>query len=300
MQITINDEIIDYTLESERELGEVVDGISTWLNQAGLTIRSIKRDSSEIELTAKTEWRDESLDDISQLEIEAVTPWELFQEKLATVTEYFNLIETSLDDDTAAAANLLEESPAVAKILSECVHPELGERFGREVDGLSEQSQIEHRKEELRELVKNLRVIAAERLRETVDPRGEFESLLPGISESIDEITEVSVLMQTGKESEAMGYVLRFVEKAEKLMRLIGIIRELKLADPDSITVGEKSISEYHGELNRLLSDLMDAVRSGDSITIGDLLEYEIAPRFEDLLEALESVDIRSRPGMEQ
>ncbi len=299
MQITINDETIDYTLEAEKGLGEVVDGISTWLNQAGLTIRTIKKDSTELELTDQTEWREEPLEQVSQLEIEAVTPWELFQEKLAAVTEYFNMLENSLEDDIESAANLFEEAPAVSQLLNDCIHPELGNRFNSEVGELIDSSQIEQRKAELGELAKNLRVIAAERLRETVDPRGEFESLLPILNDSIENITDVSVLMQTGDESRAMGYVLQFVEQAEKLMRLIGIIRKLDLADLDSITIENKSIPEYHGELNNLLSELMDAVRSGDTVTIGDLLEYEIAPRFEDLVSVLESVDVQSKPASE-
>ena len=45
------------------------------------------------------------------------------------------------------------------------------------------------------------------------------------------------------------------------------------------------SFEEYYNELNSVLKELIDAFHINDSVLIGDLLEYEIAPRLEGLIQ---------------
>ena len=45
MEIRINNEKVDYHLEQEVILGEVIDGLSEWLHSAGFTITEVERNS---------------------------------------------------------------------------------------------------------------------------------------------------------------------------------------------------------------------------------------------------------------
>lgn len=51
--------------------------------------------------------------------------------------------------------------------------------------------------------------------------------------------------------------------------------------DLDSLQIGGKSLQTAHDELNQFLEEAEQALKDGDTILLGDLLEYELAPRAE-------------------
>lgn len=59
---------------------------------------------------------------------------------------------------------------------------------------------------------------------------------------------------------------------------LVANALELKL---DVLEVNGKNVATLHDELNQYLSEAAGALESGDLILLGDLLEYELAPRAE-------------------
>ena len=55
--------------------------------------------------------------------------------------------------------------------------------------------------------------------------------------------------------------------------------------DIDTLTIDGKTIAAIHNELNEFLEEAAQALKDGDTILLGDLLEYELAPRAEQELE---------------
>jgi hypothetical protein len=51
--------------------------------------------------------------------------------------------------------------------------------------------------------------------------------------------------------------------------------------DESAMKVGGKQISEHHRELNQFLNECATAIEKNDCVLLGDLLEYELAPRAE-------------------
>lgn len=51
--------------------------------------------------------------------------------------------------------------------------------------------------------------------------------------------------------------------------------------DLNTLKIGDKSIRTIHEELNQFLEEAEQALKDGDIILLGDLLEYELAPRAE-------------------
>jgi hypothetical protein len=51
--------------------------------------------------------------------------------------------------------------------------------------------------------------------------------------------------------------------------------------DPDTLDVGDATFTAMHAELNQFLQEAVAAMQSNDLILLGDLLEYELAPRAE-------------------
>jgi hypothetical protein len=71
-----------------------------------------------------------------------------------------------------------------------------------------------------------------------------------------------------------MDTIVRFSELSQTLVRLVASIF------PDN---SNEKLQAFYQDLNSVLSELLEAFAAKDSVLIGDLMEYEIAPRLEQL-----------------
>jgi hypothetical protein len=138
---------------------------------------------------------------------------------------------------------------------------------------------------------KNLGIILESRIREATQPFDELRKAAAGLNELVPQLMEVPVLLQTGKDSTAMGHVIEFTEYSDKLVRINHILREQKIIDISGITIDDKRFDAFYQEFNDILRELLEAFDSQDSVLIGDLLEYEVAPRTETLNRYIEEIE---------
>ena len=145
------------------------------------------------------------------------------------------------------------------------------------------------------------RQVSAEDLVDTMreKPVGEIQSILITsadtqalVQESLDEIErtlpelpracqELARVFQS--ETPNAGY-----EPFQRLAAIWSIIkeRELMVANAleiplEGLKVEEQTVKEFHNDLNGYLKEATEALKTGDSVLLGDLLEYELAPRAE-------------------
>jgi hypothetical protein len=110
------------------------------------------------------------------------------------------------------------------------------------------------------------------------DCLSELEQALPDLSKACHELAAVFQ-----GESPEEGY-----EPFQKLAEIWGhvksreilVINALEL-DVSELAVNETPFTELHEGLNKHLSEAVDALKAGDCVLLGDLLEYELAPRAE-------------------
>ena len=57
-----------------------------------------------------------------------------------------------------------------------------------------------------------------------------------------------------------------------------------------SLKVDEKTLGEFFEDFSSVLEDFKNALENKDTITIGDLAEYEICPRITGITEALKKL----------
>ncbi len=126
--------------------------------------------------------------------------------------------------------------------------------------------------------VKTLEIRSAELAALIAETLSELESTVPDLPQACHELAAVF----QGTEPE-QGY-----EPFQRLAELWGQIkaREKRVVSAlqgrvDDIRVGDKTIVGLHEDLNEVLSEAANALESGDLILLGDLLEYELAPRAE-------------------
>ena len=119
------------------------------------------------------------------------------------------------------------------------------------------------------------------RLQELQDPKAALKTLSGALAVCIEEVSEISILLQTGKDRQAMDTIVRFSELSQNLVRLVASVF------PEN---SNKDLEAVYQELNGVLSELLEAFEAKDTVLIGDLMEYEIAPRLERLRTVLQEL----------
>ena len=96
MVITLNSEPLDVTIENEKNLSELISGLSGWLNESGYEITGIVKDGTELELY-KDEWSKTDLQSIKTLDIKAVSGTERYISDLQTLYQYVTLLHNAVE-----------------------------------------------------------------------------------------------------------------------------------------------------------------------------------------------------------
>ena len=138
--------------------------------------------------------------------------------------------------------------------------------------------------------------ILAEPLTETTDialsviSKGEiihsFASLAQDFALLTERLSDIPVLLQSGKDKEASAII---IEVASKYNAFCHTARMSTLF-PDvysKITADDKASSEFFKDLLPVLTDFEEAMKGKDSVTMGDIAEYELKPRLQTISDAL-------------
>ncbi len=294
MEILVNNEPIQFTLEGEDNLGEVVNQLQAWLFDNRLTISGLVVDGNDLPLYAPERWRTHPLGNVSNLHVTASTYREMKLSTFQTMLQYVMLLHNGIEERRYAdLKELLAEYRYIRKSLIELIGPVRSELGELPLDDLMERSGLldgrqidEEQRELLLAHLKNLQLLVIDRMKEITQPEREAASAAMLLQQTVPEISEVSLLLQTGKDREAMAAVVRFTELLGKVVRIVPYVYESNPGIRDRVTNG-RSLSDVTGELNRFLNELVDAFTAQDSVLIGDLLEYEVAPRVQQVVSLL-------------
>ncbi len=300
MEIRINDEAVDFTLEKEKVLGEVIDGIQEWLTHNGFTMTATKKDAEPLNLSRRLEWQDDPIEEISTLEITALHPTDLAIDKLIAAIQYLDLIIEDGNPTSAVIGDLLIGIDDVSGMIDDAVLSEksgtmtLGSQFKKLAlaTGIPAGEVSTERFHEFHKFVIELSVVLRARLRELSDPVAELKVMAPSLREVLDNTGDIAVLLQTGEDRDALEKLIRFLEISQKMLRLVHNLGEYALVDLGLLRVGGVAIDEFTAVLNDYLLELSEAIEAGDTVLTGDLLEYEIGPRLTSLLDALEKSEV--------
>ncbi|MFQ3621299.1 MAG: hypothetical protein SNJ78_10210 [Spirochaetales bacterium] len=272
MKIILDGQPLSFTLEGEQNLMQILKGVAKWLSPQKVEIAHLQLNGKSIDHWDKTKYEQIPIQDIEELQI--ITQSEAEQElrEIEILLQYFQLLQQAVSQrDTESFKTLWEEYPYAKLAL---------ERIFREaflLEGIQEQLGIRspNSEEEWKLLTLNIQRILTlleTLLTEITHPYEECRKLLPVLEQTRQEIEQTSILLQTGRDREAIRAVLTFIEILSKTIR---ILQRLKLEDPE--------VQAFSLAVKAPLQELNEAFQHKDSVLIGDLLEYEIAPKIEDL-----------------
>ena len=296
MDIRINDQNLDFTIEKNETLGDVVKDIEAWLDGSDLVLYSVKHEDQDLLSQPYEQWAKIPHGEVGTLNVMVKHTRELTVLNLRTILEYL----AQLKQATAAGkgellGELFSGFPAlVESVRKHFPNPDatLQALFALFLHADAEEV-LGWPKEKMQQAVKLIDLVSGNvsfRLQELQDPRAALETLSGDVKICIEEISEISILLQTGKDRQAMDTMVRFSELSQSLVRLVASVLT-DSADPEKkLTVGGMGLQDFYRDLNGILAELLEAFQANDSVLIGDLMEYEVAPRLEQLRTFLQEV----------
>jgi hypothetical protein len=292
MVITLNSEPFDVTIENEKTLDELISGLSNWLSESGYVITDVFQNDTELTLVDGN-WGDTPLDTIEKIDIKAISESDKYISDLQTLYQYITLLHNSVTtSNKLLTEDLLSELPFIKSSIDFF--------FGKNSKPAYETQQLEklisnlhgdNDNQALILLLQNITVILKNRIKEVTSP---FTALLEAaekLEQLIPEISDVSVMLQTGEDKKAIDSVLKFIELSENLIRIFPFIRDFGYTDITKESINKESFNDFFKEFNGILKELVTAFDINDSILIGDLMEYEIVPKVIKLMEYINLIE---------
>ena len=277
MKIKINGKPADITLETEKTVGEVLAGIHQWLDStketAGFFVSGLEIDGKSYGVLSLDEAFELSLKGLSFINVKTSSWAELMLEALVGLKNDLSAYESRTAEEQKNFRDNWEKSAAAVFIME----------HDRDLYGVVQKTLKESpfSGSSLSFSTAGAAALVAERIREIENPMREMTSLKPFAEEIAKRLEDLPLDMQTGKDQKAAETITVFSSLVEKIFRLIFLFRHFR-ADIDTIEVSSM-ISEFSAALKEMIA----AYENKDTILVGDLAEYELAPRLLGLIKTL-------------
>ena len=294
MRVFIDDHPLDITLEHEKTLSEVLAGVNEFLTANGMILTALTVDNDTLELDSLSDWGSRPIAGVNEIRLATQPQWELILTHLHLVGGFLHAWRTALScDDRPAVAHLADDQTDLARHLEEHVGliftdlPDgaFNSLFSVTGDPALMADPPSGRKAVLAEMDQLIPLIE-QRIAEIQSPERVVATVAGLVTSLIPQVQEVSILLQTGKDSDAMSLVVRFTELTEKLFRTLPHLARVHEGFRERYLDGQR-LPALTIDLNERLHELVEAFGAQDSVLIGDLLEYEIVPRIEELIAVL-------------
>ena len=293
MEILVNREPLDFTLEDEQSLGEVVDGLQAWLTAGQFTITSIDVNDTSYPIHNRNAWEQIEVKGVRRLSVEALPRTSADQNAILAVDDYLSLLQEALtSEDQEALTDLLGELPHVRERII-AFFPSLADSAGESSVLVSDQLDLgavqESERTRLTTEITQLRSLLVARAREFAFPVREMAITLGQLSSASEELEQVPVQLQTGEGAQAMRTVISLTELLGRVFRLTPLVESAEnRGDLDVVR-----IRTFTQETSEVLAELAQAFEINDTVLVGDLLEYELAPRMRTVSELVPDQDSR-------
>ena len=273
MDIFINDRPADITLDTEKTLGDVLSGIELWVSSSGSRIMAISLDGQALPGDALSAVFDKDVNEVKKLDITVSAYRDLATEAFGLLLATCEFYRDASFEERPPIVQAWEQSAAAHFLQTDIsdVYDSAARTFSGE--GLP---------------VTDIITLAEERLREILNPALEIsgcEELVKSITERMERLP---LDMQTGKDQLAAETMQLFTKACEKLFRIFFVL-ESEGFSLNSIVVDEITVRAFIEEFNAALTEISAAYANRDTVLVGDLSEYELAPRLLKFYSALKN-----------
>ncbi|MEE3410884.1 MAG: hypothetical protein VZQ47_06960 [Treponema sp.] len=116
-----------------------------------------------------------------------------------------------------------------------------------------------------------------------------FKKASADIKDTVELLTQIPAQLQNGGDSKAKASIARLADVVDNFCHIIA----LSTLFPErfaAIKIDGKNLSAFFEDFMPIFNDLNGALSNGDTVTLGDLAEYEISPRLTALADAVKNI----------
>ena len=281
MEIIINDKKADITTDKEKTIGDVLVGLENWLSDSGHRLSGISIDGKLVSHDCLEKVFSREINTVKKLDISTSSMHELSVQSLAMVYRDIEEYENLDFSGKAEFYNNWLESPQ-SRFISEQM-PDMFFLCDKAFSG----AEIS---------VQALRAITEERLHEIENPVSELVGLEQLVAEVCVRLEDLPLDTQTGKDTKANQTVQMFAGVTEKIFRIISILTAQGYLN-NEIKIEDIEIKTFISDFRNVVSELLDAYKNSDTVLIGDLCEYELAPKIRSLFSSISAVLLEKEIG---
>lgn len=320
MDILIQGNKLDFQLESEDNVLEVVESIEGWLNQNSEIIEEISIDGDIILPSQKEELANRPIADTKQIEITTSSQAEFALNSIYELDEYLerfiyqinhNLKEITSTDKKSELSDGAKWANEVVLHACRALSIDANMIFINELplsDVISRHNiiivELENHKynpdvfndlvsNKLKESLESIKSYLPKILSKAVfqySSQSDLESenlrdmmtdLLVTISSFMPIIPEIGAKLQAGKEIEAYLEIKNVLGMMQNLVFYLRKLEDILDLKYASLEIDGINVDNLNKEFNELLNELSDAFSKKDIVLLGDLLEYESTEKLE-------------------
>ena len=290
MEIKINGKPLDFALDNEKTIGDILTALEQWLTSSGHRMSELTIDGKTVSASMIEEVFAREINTIKILDICTNTVADLAVSSLISLLDDIKNYESLDFNDKTDFFQTWKES-AQAQFIGE--HwSDLFSLCGGVFSGGSVSSKV-------------LYSITEERLREVKKPAQEFSGLKTLLNETCIRLVDLPLDIQTGKDKRAAETIQFFSSISEKILRIFRQldIQGLLLPPDSSASAGAKAGAENNiltliNNFGTTAKELLEAYERQDIVLVGDLAEYEMSPQLQKLYDVI-AENIRNTAGNE-
>ena len=264
MKIKINDLEIQFTLQDEKIVNDILKSLEEEFEKNGQSIDKILINGKDCNASNMEKNLSLEIKDVDSISVYTSPLYKLYYIALSGIK---NLLNNGNAKSTEADVKETEQDFSYIK----SVDPEKADVLAK----LFEEKQYE----KAQVLIDSTLGFLENPFTSILQTKKRIEIILP-------KVEEIPVLFQTGKDKEIIQNVAAFSELIATLLETIRLVNKIKIF-PLSKNIGDKTIPEFLEEYNNTLSELINSIQTGDTVLTGDLAEYEIVPKTKELLDLI-------------
>jgi hypothetical protein len=324
MEILINERKLDFTLEEEQNVGEVIRGLEKYVQENGNIIVSIYVDDEKVRLDCDSTPCTQDLNAVKKIEIKTSSLLECALNTLLTIGEYvttilneylaadlikkydsimegMKLIREGLLDvlrslDVKAMSVLHEDASFADTLLTLSSFVEEYDRKYIDAEGAARLRSLLKNvlafipKVFQWAMIKNFRNVSSDESKVFVYLQPVIEDLHRLCTISSGTFEKIGTHLQLGEDKKALQDLFYITELLEEIVAVFIFVKKIAPPGAEKILKEGGGAEEVFHELSVHLKEVETAFRDGDMISVGDVLEYEARPLFDTLVDVVEKI----------
>jgi hypothetical protein len=326
LEIYINKEKLDFKLENEKNLREIIEEINKWLLSQGKVIEEIIINGQVYNDTIES-LEKFSIDYAKRIDLSIIDIEVLVRNSLTEVKQYIlkmlDVIKSKEEFDKKEIENIKDGIEWVLDIILKCdkiykYSENIKDKefdFNERVEKLKSFLEIINKYEnskKFNDLAKYLKGDFSQFLDKFLKYLDKLIDFSVGLPESrkisrekitrqlyniinklpdmIKLIDATVIELQSGSEKEAMENIDIIVGTLQSVVSLLQIINSTFSIDFNKLIFDDGTVEEFNNKLNSTLEEILNAFENRDIILLADLLGYELVPKIEKYVDVLKLI----------